>query len=138
MCFFIEYKDHGQKPRPGQVRYLRVRIVEDDGYRGPWGTVQRVDPPEDPFVWMVPVIVGLAVTGVALTIAFVAWELRVPEPLLPMRLFRNPVYSNTNAVSFLFGFAFFGAIIYLPVYLQVVRGYGTPGASVYGGFSMQW
>jgi EmrB/QacA subfamily drug resistance transporter len=80
------------------------------------------------FEWTSPVIIGLAAAGVLLTAAFVAWELRVPEPLLPMRLFRNPVYRNTNAVSFLFGFAFFGAIIYLPVYLQVVRGYG-PTAS---------
>ena len=80
------------------------------------------------YEWTSPVIIGLAVAAVALTGIFIAWELRVPEPLLPMRLFRNPVYSNTNAVSFLFGFAFFGAIIYLPVYLQVVRGYG-PTAS---------
>ena len=78
--------------------------------------------------WSSPVIIGLGVTGVALIAAFVAWELRVPEPLLPMRLFKNPVFSNTSAVSFLFGVSFFGAIIYLPVYLQVVRGY-SPTAS---------
>jgi hypothetical protein len=41
---------------PGQVRFLRVRIVEEDGYRGPWGAVQRIDPPYDPFVWMVPIL----------------------------------------------------------------------------------
>jgi predicted MFS family arabinose efflux permease len=73
-------------------------------------------------------IIGLATLGLALVAVFIAWELRVPEPLLPMRLFKNPVFSNTSAVSFMFGFAFFGAIIYLPVYLQVVRGYG-PTAS---------
>jgi EmrB/QacA subfamily drug resistance transporter len=80
------------------------------------------------YAWSSPVIIGLAVAAVVLMAAFVWWELRVSEPLLPMRLFRNPVYSNTNAVSFLFGMAFFGAIIYLPVYLQVVRGY-SPTAS---------
>ncbi len=80
------------------------------------------------YEWNDPLIVGLAVLGVALIGVFVAWELRVPEPLLPMRLFKNPVFSNTSAVSFLFGIAFFGGIIYLPVYLQVVRGYG-PTAS---------
>jgi EmrB/QacA subfamily drug resistance transporter len=80
------------------------------------------------YEWTSPLIVGLSVAGLALIAVFVWWELRVPEPLLPMRLFRNAVFSNTSAVSFLFGFAFFGAIIYLPVYLQFVRGYG-PTAS---------
>lgn len=41
---------------PGQVRYLRVRVVEGDGYLGPWGAVQRIDPPYDPTVWMVPIL----------------------------------------------------------------------------------
>jgi EmrB/QacA subfamily drug resistance transporter len=75
------------------------------------------------YAWDDPLIVGLAVGGALLLVLFVLWELRVPEPLLPMRLFGNSVFTNTSIVSFLFGFAFFGAIIYLPVYLQVVRGY---------------
>lgn len=78
--------------------------------------------------WDSPIIIGLIVAGVVLVVAFVLWELRVPEPLLPMRLFGNSVFTNTSIVSFLFGFAFFGAIIYLPVYLQVVKGY-SPTAS---------
>ncbi len=40
----------------GQVRYLRVRIIEPDGYLGPWGTVQRIDPPEDASAWIVPLL----------------------------------------------------------------------------------
>lgn len=39
-----------------QVRYLRVRSIEPDGYLGPWGTVQRIDPPPDPTAWMVPIL----------------------------------------------------------------------------------
>lgn len=50
-------------PTPGQMRYLRVRIVEDDGYRGPWGTAQRIDPPADPFAWLMP---ALGVLGILL------------------------------------------------------------------------
>jgi hypothetical protein len=46
----------GLEPTPGMVRYLRVRVVEDDGYRGPWGAVQRIDPPYDPTVWYVPIL----------------------------------------------------------------------------------
>lgn len=51
------------EPTPGQVRYLRVRIVENDGYRGPWSAVQRIDPPPDPFAWLVP---ALGVLGLLL------------------------------------------------------------------------
>jgi hypothetical protein len=39
-----------------QVRYLRVRTIEPDGYLGPWGTTQRIDPPPDPTAWFVPAI----------------------------------------------------------------------------------
>lgn len=39
-----------------QVRYLRVRTIEPDGYLGPWGTTQRIDPPPDPSVWFIPAI----------------------------------------------------------------------------------
>lgn len=48
---------------PGQVRYLRIRVVESDGYLGPWGVVQRIDPPKDPTAWIVPV---LGVLGILL------------------------------------------------------------------------
>lgn len=43
-------------PRAGQVRYLRVRTVEPDGYLGPWGAVQRIDPPIDRTRWIIPLI----------------------------------------------------------------------------------
>jgi len=39
-----------------QVRYLRVRSIEPDGYQGPWGTVQRIDRPSDAGVWIIPLI----------------------------------------------------------------------------------
>jgi len=75
------------------------------------------------YAWDSAVIIGLGVFGLVMLVLFVLWELRVPEPLLPMRLFGNSVFTNTSITSFLFGFTFFGAIIYLPLYLQVVRGY---------------
>ena len=43
--------------RPSRgVRYLRVRSIEPDGYQGPWGTVQRIDPPSDAGAWIVPLV----------------------------------------------------------------------------------
>lgn len=46
------------QPTPGQVRYLRIRVIEPDGYLGPWGNTQRLDPPVDNSWWMV-VVPGL-------------------------------------------------------------------------------
>lgn len=43
-------------PLSGQVRYLRVRTIEADGYQGPWGTIQRVDPLPDKSIWLIPVL----------------------------------------------------------------------------------
>jgi hypothetical protein len=53
----------GLDPKSGQVRYLRVRAIEPDGYQGPWGAVQRIDPPPDATRWFVPV---LGVLGILL------------------------------------------------------------------------
>jgi MFS family permease len=58
-----------------------------------------------------------------LSAAFVVVELRAAEPIIPMRLFRNPVFSVGNVYGFLAGVAMFGGIIFLPVYLQAVKGF---------------
>jgi EmrB/QacA subfamily drug resistance transporter len=58
-----------------------------------------------------------------LTGAFVLIERRAPEPIIPLRLFRNRVFSVGNAFAFLAGIAMFGTIIFLPVYLQAVKGF---------------
>ncbi len=50
---------------------------------------------------------------------FVFVELRAPEPLLPLDLFRNKVFSVGNGASFVISMAFFGAITFVPLYLQL-------------------
>jgi MFS family permease len=52
----------------------------------------------------------------------VAIELRAREPIIPMKLFRNEIFAVGNAYGFLAGIVMFGAIIFLPVYLQAVKG----------------
>lgn len=52
----IEEAEISFEPTPGQVRYLRVRGIEEDGYLGPWGAVQRVDPPADNSFWAIPLL----------------------------------------------------------------------------------
>ncbi|WP_033306090.1 MDR family MFS transporter [Streptomyces iakyrus] len=67
-------------------------------------------------------IVGLAVLGVVLALAFVAAERRAAEPVLPLRLFRVRTFTLAAVISFVVGFAMFGAMTYLPTFLQVVQG----------------
>jgi EmrB/QacA subfamily drug resistance transporter len=74
------------------------------------------------YAWGSPVILGLAATGAVLLVAFVWWETRAAEPLLPPKLFRNDVFSTSSAMTFLIAMAMFGAIVYLPFYFQLVRG----------------
>ncbi|POX53721.1 EmrB/QacA family drug resistance transporter [Streptomyces sp. Ru71] len=72
--------------------------------------------------WGSPQIIGLAVLGVALAGAFVAVERRAAEPVLPLKLFRIRTFTLSAVISFIVGFAMFGAMTYLPTFLQVVRG----------------
>ena len=74
------------------------------------------------YAWDSAEIVGLAVAAVAMLVAFVAQERRAPEPILPLRLFRDPVFDVVSAVLFLTTCAFFAAIVFTPLYLQVVTG----------------
>jgi EmrB/QacA subfamily drug resistance transporter len=74
------------------------------------------------WAWGSPQMVVLAVLGVVLLIAFAFVERVAAEPILPPTLFRNRVFTVTSAIGFVVGFALFGAVTYLPLYLQVVKG----------------
>ena len=74
------------------------------------------------YPWSSPVIVGLIAGGTVVVGAFVAWESRVAEPILPLRLFRDPIFSVSSALGFLTGCGLFGSVIFLPLFLQVVTG----------------
>ena len=78
--------------------------------------------------WGSGLIIGLGTAGVLALVAFVAVERRAAEPILPPELFRNPVFRITSAMGFVVGFALFGALTYLPLFQQVVRGL-SPTAS---------
>jgi EmrB/QacA subfamily drug resistance transporter len=79
------------------------------GHIYPWGSL--------------PVVGMFLVTAISLGL-FVYVELRVTEPLLPLDLFRNKVFTLGNGASFVISMAFFGAITFLPLYLQL--GIGVP------------
>ena len=74
------------------------------------------------YAWGSPVIVGLALATVVLGAAFAVVERRALEPAIPLRLFRLRTFVVSSAVSLLVGMAMFGAITYLPTFLQVANG----------------
>ncbi|MFH9015174.1 MFS transporter [Streptomyces sp. NPDC017943] len=74
------------------------------------------------WAWGSPQIIGLAVLGVLLACAFVAVERRAAEPVLPLKLFKVRTFTLSAVISFVVGFAMFGAMTYLPTFLQVVHG----------------
>ncbi len=80
------------------------------------------------YTWGSPQIIGLAVTGTLALVLFVFQELRHPEPMIPMNMFKLPVMRVSSAIGFVVGFSLFGAIVYLSIYMQVVRG-ATPTAA---------
>ena len=60
--------------------------------------------------------------GLTLTALFLWQETLAKEPILPLRLFKNQTFSLTSALGFIIGAGMFGAIVMLPLYLQVVKG----------------
>src|SRR3954464_12524261 len=71
-----------------------------------------------------PVVVGPFLVPALAIVAFVLVERRAREPMLPLRLFRNPVFVVASAIALVVGFAMLGAMTFLPTYLQHRRGGG--------------
>ncbi|MFE2040413.1 MDR family MFS transporter [Streptomyces sp. NPDC059477] len=74
------------------------------------------------WAWDSPQLIALAVAGVVLAVVFVGVERRAAEPVLPPKLFRIRTFTLAAVISFIVGFAMFGAMTYLPTFLQVVQG----------------
>ncbi|MFE5586488.1 MDR family MFS transporter [Kitasatospora sp. NPDC056531] len=74
------------------------------------------------YAWGSGVVIGLFAGG-AVALGLFCWvETRAVEPMLPMRLFRNPVFAVCSVLSFIVGFAMLGALTFLPTFLQYVDG----------------
>jgi EmrB/QacA subfamily drug resistance transporter len=73
--------------------------------------------------WASTQIVSALVAGAVLLAAFVAWELRAAEPMLPMRFFRDKAFSAANGASLFMYFGMFGSIFLLTQFFQTAQGY---------------
>jgi EmrB/QacA subfamily drug resistance transporter len=77
------------------------------------------------YPWGSPEIVGLAVAAAVFLPLFVWAESRAAEPIMPLALFRNRIFVAASAIGFAVGLALFGSIVYMPLYLQIVKGVGA-------------
>ena len=74
------------------------------------------------YAWGSPLIIGLAVAGVVFGGLFLLAERRATEPIIPLPLFVNKVFAAASAIGFVVGFAMFGALTFLPLFFQDVKG----------------
>lgn len=76
----------------------------------------------DALGWGSTLVVSSIAAGVALLLAFLLWQARAPQPMLPLRFFRSRRFSATNVVSFAMFFGVFGSIFFLSQFFQTVQG----------------
>ena len=74
------------------------------------------------FPWASWQIIGLFTLGAVILAGFAVREKLAPEPILPLELFRMQIFTVANIVSFVSGVSMFGALAFLPQYLQLVHG----------------
>lgn len=80
--------------------------------------------------WHTRPIMFLVSAGIVLVGLFVLQELRAQEPIMPLRLFREPIFSVGISLSFLIGAALLGSMIYLPLFLQTVLGFSATNSGL--------
>ncbi len=72
--------------------------------------------------WLDPRTIGYFIAGLILVGLFIYWESKAQEPILPLELFKNHTFTLTSILGAVIGAGMFGAIVMLPLYLQVVKG----------------
>jgi EmrB/QacA subfamily drug resistance transporter len=70
------------------------------------------------------------VAGLLTAVLFILWEKRAVEPILPLHLFKNHTFGITSLLGGVIGAGMFGAIVMLPLYFQVVKGYSATSAGL--------
>jgi EmrB/QacA subfamily drug resistance transporter len=80
--------------------------------------------------WASPEVIAAFAIGIGLAIAFVLWERRTPEPMLPLGLFASRPFSSGNAAMFFLCTALYGAVFFMAQFLQTVQHHGPLDAGV--------
>ncbi|MFL5817241.1 MAG: DHA2 family efflux MFS transporter permease subunit [Conexibacter sp.] len=104
---------------PGRTLDVRGLLLAGAGLFGlVFGIVKAAD-----YGWTSTTVLVSGIGGLLLLAAFVAWELRTPEPMLPMRFFRSRGFTATSGVTVAMFFGTFGSIFLLAQFFQTVQGY---------------
>ena len=82
------------------------------------------------YAWTSLVITGLGAAALAFGAAWLVSARHAADPVIPLRLFRDPAFRIAAAISLITGIAMFGAISYLPTYLQIVTGVSATGSGL--------
>jgi EmrB/QacA subfamily drug resistance transporter len=90
-----------------------------------WGLVRA----SDTGLGRLEVVAALGL-GLVLMLGFLVWERRVPDPMLPLRLFKSPTFSGASATALLMSAALFSAVFLASQYFQLARGYSPLGTGV--------
>jgi EmrB/QacA subfamily drug resistance transporter len=77
------------------------------------------------YAWDAPGMLATIAGGLALLALFPLIEAHAEEPIVPPELFRNMTFRTTSAIGFVVGFALFGSVTFIPVYLQIVKGHSA-------------
>ena len=77
------------------------------------------------YPWASWQIYSLTAAGIALAAAFITWEYHAKEPVIPLRLFKSSIFRISSLLSLLSGAVMFGALVFIPEYQQIVRGYSA-------------
>lgn len=75
------------------------------------------------------VLISLVLAGLS-AVAFIAWEIRHPTPLLDLHVFLNPSFASVSVSIFLFGGVFYGIVYLLPLFVEAVQGYSPVEAGL--------
>jgi DHA2 family multidrug resistance protein len=118
---FIFDPDYIRSQRAGRIDYVglgllvvglaALQIVLDKGEREDWF--------ESAF------IIRLALISVAALAFLIYWELKTEHPVIDLRLFKERTYGAGVSIMFFFGFALYGSVVLLPLYLQTLMGYNA-------------
>jgi MFS transporter, DHA2 family, methylenomycin A resistance protein len=75
--------------------------------------------------WGSPAVVAAFAAAAVAGVAFVRWEQRAAEPIVPLGLFRHPVFSSASLAGFVQNFAYYGIVFLLSLFLQIERDYSA-------------
>ena len=82
------------------------------------------------WAWNSAQIIGLFVAAAILLVAFVLVERKAKDPILPLRFFKNPIFTVASILIFIFGIGMLGAIIYIPLFAQDVLNFSATNAGI--------